>query len=539
MRKNKITILLAALMMQAFSVYALDKGDSLKQANWQNLDPTIDKVMGISTEKAYAELLRGKQSKTVIVAVIDGGVDTTHEDLRSILWVNEKEIPNNGIDDDNNGYIDDNHGWNFIGNGQGENIHHATLELTRLYALYQELYAGMNQDSLLASEADSLKQYKKVITDFEAKKSEADANYQYVTKIASDFVRYDSILRVLTGKENYTEKEIKALKLEKKSLADSARRFITMASKQGINQERIDKYSEYLQNRIDYHYNPDFKAREVIGDDEQQWLTSQYGNNDVMGEEPGHGTMVSGAIAAVRNNNIGVNGIADNVRIMAIRTVPDGDEWDKDVAASIKYAIDNGAEIINMSFGKSYSPQKHFVDSIVKLADAANVLLVHAAGNDNNNIDIEDNFPNRYSSGAELLANNYITVGASAISAKKNNLVAGFSNYGKKQVDLFAPGHDLLLCAPGDKYEVASGTSFAAPVVSGVAALIKSYYPMLTAAQVKEIILKSAVTNDYDVKLPGTTGKKVTIVPFKDLSLTGGVVNVYEALKLAETVSKQ
>jgi len=166
-------------------------------------------------------------------------------------------------------------------------------------------------------------------------------------------------------------------------------------------------------------------------------------------------------------------------------------------------------------------------------------LLVHAAGNRNNNIDVADNFPNRYSPSAELLANNYLTVGASAISAKKNNLVASFSNYGKKQVDLFAPGHDLLLCAPGDTYKVASGTSFAAPVVSGVAALIKSYYPMLSAAQVKEIILKSAVTNDYDVKLPGTTGKKATIVPFKDLSLTGGVVNVYEALKLAETVSKQ
>jgi subtilisin family serine protease len=367
----------------------------------------------------------------------------------------------------------------------------------------------------------------------------AEQSLDSYNKFLSNYKRYDSIVTSLVGKEDYTIEELKKLKVQKKSTNDTACKFMTISIKRGLEKENLKEIEEYLNNRLDYHYNTEFVPREVIGDDEYEWTDDAYGNSDVKGDDPSHGTMVSGVIAGVRNNNIGVNGIADNVKIMAIRTVPDGDEWDKDVARAIKYAIDNDADIINMSFGKSFSPQKEFVDNIVKLADENNVLLIHAAGNDSKNIDIEDNFPNKFSPEEEILANNWLTIGASAISTKKKSFVADFSNYGKSNVDVFAPGNDMVLCAPDSKYEIASGTSFAAPVVSGVAALIKSYYPELTAAEIKDIIVQSAVTKDYKVKLPGTEGKQKEIVQFSTLSATGGLVNVYDALVLAEQKAKK
>lgn len=533
MKENKTNLLLAVLLIFALKLTATSPEDSLKYTNWQNLDPKQDKKMGVSVEKSYQELLAGKESKTIVVAILDGGVDIDHEDLQGTIWVNEGEIAGNGIDDDNNGYIDDVNGWNFIGNSDGENINHATLEMTRLYRLYNEKFADMSEDEIKESGEVDFEEYQRVMSTFEAERGSSEATLASYSALADKYLRYDSLLSAAIGKEDYSADELKKLKVSKKTATDSAKKFISYFNKIGIDHERIDYITGIYQERLDYNFNPEFFSREVIGDDEYVWSTATYGNNDVKGDDPSHGTMVSGVIGAVRNNNMGVNGVADNVKFMCVRTVPNGDEWDKDVASAIKYAIDNGADIINMSFGKSFSPQKEFVDSIVKLADENNVLLVHAAGNDGKNIDTEYNFPNKYAD-SEVLANNWITVGASAYSTKKKGLVASFSNYGKTKVDVFAPGHDMMLCAPDSKYEIASGTSFAAPVLSGVAALLKSYYPSLTAAELKEIILASAVTKDYKVILPGTSGKSKEVVQFSTLSNTGGLVNVYEALKLAE-----
>lgn len=534
----KTNLLLTGLLIIGLNLMAVSPEDSLKYANWQNLDPKIDKKMGVSVEKAYQELLAGKKSETVIVAIIDSGVDIEHEDLQGTIWVNEDEIAGNGIDDDNNGYIDDINGWNFIGNGDGENIDHATLEVTRLYRLYTEKFAEMDEEAIKSSNEVDFSTYQRVMDSYAADIEETEATLDSYNKVAAKYARYDSLLKVALNKESYTSEELKNLKTEKKSVTDSAKKFMTYFNKIGYDLEKINGVVDRVQERLDYNYNPEFYSREVIGDDEYVWSTASYGNNDVEGNDPSHGTMVSGIIGAVRNNNIGVDGISNNVKFMSIRTIPNGDEWDKDVAAAIKYAIDNGADVINMSFGKSFSPQKEFVDSIVKLADENNVLLVHAAGNDGKNIDIEYNFPNRYASNSEVIANNWITVGASAISPKKKDLVASFSNYGITKVDVFAPGHDMLVCSPDNEYDIASGTSFAAPVVSGIAALIKSYYPQLTGADIKEIILASAITKDYKVTLPGTYGKNKEFVKFSSLSNTGGLVNVYEALLLAEEKSK-
>lgn len=538
MMKTRTNLLIASFLMLALNTFAVNPEDSVKYTNWQNLDPQIDKKMGVSVEKSYQELLAGKKSKTVIVAIIDSGVDIYHEDLKGTIWVNEDEIAGNGIDDDNNGYIDDVNGWNFIGNSEGENINHATLEVTRLYRKFNKEFAGMDEEAIKKSGKVDFDEYQRVINRFKADSAEAMGNINIYQNLSKQYIRNDSLIKVALNKEDYTIEELKKLKVDKNTELYGAKRMVSYFKKIGYDGEKIAKISDHYIESLDYNYNAEFFSREVIGDDPYVWSTASYGNNDVKGDDPNHGTMVSGVIGAVRNNGIGVNGIADNVKFMVLRTIPNGDEWDKDVASAILYAIDNGAEIVNMSFGKSFSPQKQFVDSIVKMVDDKNVLLVHAAGNDGKNLDKGHNFPNKFSPDNKVLANNWITVGASAYSTKKKGLVASFSNYGKINVDVFAPGHDMMMCAPESKYDIASGTSFAAPVTAGVAALIKSYYPNLTAADIKEIILASAVTKDYKVTLPGTYGKEAETVKFSTLSQTGGLVNVYQALLLAEEKSK-
>jgi len=283
---------------------------------------------------------------------------------------------------------------------------------------------------------------------------------------------------------------------------------------------------------------PKDKHDEIVGDNVNDINDRFYGNNDVMGQFGFHGTHVSGIIGALRKNGVGMDGVADNVKVMLVKAVPDGDERDKDVALAIRYAVDNGARIINMSFGKSFSPHKDWVDDAIRYADSKGVLLVHAAGNDGNNNDSTDNFPNP-DFADNTHPSNFITVGASS-NGKTGPKIAGFSNYGKKSVDLFAPGVQIYSTVPGgNKYGSASGTSMAAPVVAGVAALVLSYYPELTAKQLKEVLEKSASPlpdGTKNVSKPNTPGVQV---PFADLSITGGLVNAYSALQLAETMTNK
>jgi len=274
--------------------------------------------------------------------------------------------------------------------------------------------------------------------------------------------------------------------------------------------------------------------RSIVGDNPADINDRFYGNNDIMATDATHGTHVSGIIGASRGNGKGMDGIANNVRIMVLRAVPQGDEHDKDVANAIRYAMDNGEKVINMSFGKYFSPQKKWVDDAVRYAQDKGVLIVHAAGNEATNVDEKRHFPTAfYLDGTK--ANNWITVGASGPT--KKNLVAYFSNYGKKDVDVFAPGLEIYSTIPtGDQYKMEQGTSMASPVVAGLAALIMSYYPQLTAAQVKQVIEKSASPMDVSVYKPNEMDEKGEKLSFANLSASGGVINAVEAIKLAEAL---
>ncbi|OQY93598.1 MAG: peptidase S8 [Sphingobacteriales bacterium UTBCD1] len=536
------------IILSAASFFVSHAQTSVKEKvpnGWYLLDEASNGYPGISIDKAY-DFLKSKKikSKTVVVAVIDSGVDTTHEDLKSVLWRNPGEIPGNGIDDDHNGYVDDVYGWNFLGNKDGRNVEEDSYEGARVYHEFKDKWGGKTVDTSKLSNDDK---YQYIMW----KKAEASLQGDNVTngleliflKNAYRAARKsDSIISKALGKDKYTGKDLDTLNSNDPEVKRA--KMVLLPLFQGNdametnNQDFIQEFSDYVSSEVkksEALENPpkDFRG-EIVKDNYSDINDRYYGNNNVMVSPKSalHGTHVTGIIGADRTNGIGINGIADNVKIMMVRAVPDGDEHDKDIALAIRYAVDNGAQVINMSFGKSFSPEKKWVDDAVKYAESKGVLLVHAAGNDAKDVDTTWNFPTPVFLSGGKQADNWITVGASGESLG-DGLVAEFSNYGKKEVDVFAPGKKIYSTVPtGNNYQNLQGTSMASPVVAGVAALILEYFPDLSAQQVKMVIDKSTYKPTGKVKDPGT-GEEVSL---NELSVTGGIVNAYEAVKLASTL---
>lgn len=518
------------------SVSLLVSGKSLAQdgpaENWFNLDAQDNKANGVSTEKAY-EYLKGRESKTVIVAVIDSGTDIEHEDLKDVVWTNSDEIAGNGIDDDNNGYIDDVHGWNFIGGKDGKNVGADTYEVTREYKRLLPKYENKKE----STKADYL-YWVKVRDAYLSDAEKAQTQYAFYDSLRSSILRYNKLMTAYLDVEKLTMEELTKVESDDEVILSATGFMGNLLPKIGDMPmedvaESLDGAVEHFGTQANYAYNLDYNTREIVGDDPSNLQEVGYGNNDVIGTDTDnfHGTHVSGIIAATRGNGIGIDGVADNVQIMAVRAVPDGDERDKDVANAIRYAVDNGAQVINMSFGKAFSPNKSYVDDAIKYAESKNVLLVHAAGNSGENTDVENNYPTK-NLAKKKVASNWIEVGASAWG-EGDKLAASFSNYGKVNVDLFAPGVKIYSTTPDNEYKDAQGTSMASPVTAGVAAMLMSYFPELTAVDVKDIMMKSVRTFDgLMVTKPGTKDEKVD---FTELSASGGIVNAYEAVKLADS----
>lgn len=511
---------------------------------WYLLDSKKDTFNGISINKAY-DFLKGKKSKTTIVAVIDSGVDTTHEDLKNVLWRNPKEIPGNGIDDDGNGYVDDVYGWNFLGGKDGRNLNKTGREASRIYHLYKAKFYNQPIDvqSLSNEEKEQYTLWKKAAALVEVK-PEDQAETMFLEVAYKAVRKNDSLLKSEIQKDEFTAEDVEKFIPQTSQGKQAKHGYLTFIKIFDLDPEEtntsilseLQEVVEEKKKAITEKDIPPVNDREAIVKDNYNNIKDRfYGNNDVMGPSPLHGTHVSGIIAAERGNGKGIDGIADNVKIMTIRAVPDGDEYDKDIALAIKYAVDNGAKVINMSFGKEISPEKKWVDEAVKYAEMKDVLIVHAAGNDGENNDTINNFPNPELTTLHSQASNFITVGASTDPGIKGNYIADFSNYGKATVDIFAPGVKIYSTVPGgNTYKFLQGTSMAAPVVTGVAAIIRSYFPALSARQVKNVIEKSAVTMDSTVKIikPGSKEK----VLLSALCATGGIVNAYNAVKLAATL---
>lgn len=479
---------------------------------WSHLDLVKDTIPGMSVDKAYKELIKGKKGKKVIVGIVDSGVDINHEDLKGVIWTNPKEIAGNGIDDDKNGYIDDIHGWNFLGDAV-----HEQLEMTRI------VKKGPGTP------------------DYERAKSELEKERAELTGIKP---QYDMISQANEGikkhlnKDTYTIEDLKAIKTDNSELIRNK----TIMTQIGgmIGEGFVEKFQEeydHVISSLNYNLNVEFDGRKIVGDNPDDLNDTKYGNNNVIGPEPNeakHGTHVAGIVAQVRGNGLGGDGVTNNAQIMTLRAVPNGDEYDKDIALAIRYAVDNGAKVINGSFGKYFSQHKEWVMDAIKYAESKDVLVVIAAGNESYDLNVTNKYPNDTYDGSPEYAKNVLIIGALSPSYG-SKVIADFSNYGKNNVDIYAPGDEIYATTPLNSYEYLQGTSMATPNVAGVATLIRSYYPKLTAVQVKQIIMESGTPLKNQVVI----GEDKHKANFADASKSGRIVNAYNALLLAAKMSKK
>lgn len=491
-----------------------------EKKDWGHADLLTDTIPGMSVDKAYNEIIKNKKGKTVIVAVLDSGIDLDHEDLDGVLWTNTDERPGNGIDDDKNGYVDDIHGYNFLGESYNEQ-----LEFARMLRL------GIGDAQTQAKAKAKLEQ----------EYNEALQNKQQYEQAVQMVSNAHKAVKKELGKEKYTKEEVVGIEAKTEEMQQNKavlQHFFQFTDDMDEFIGDLEEGVEHFAEQLNYNLNVEFEGRSVVGDNPYDFNDNVYGNGnpDSRFEDESHGTHVAGIIAAERDNGKGIKGVANNVRIMSIRAVPNGDEYDKDIALGIRYAVDNGARIINCSFGKSFSPNAEWVWDAIKYAAAKNVLIVHAAGNDGNDIDLANNpnYPNDHKYTNTEIADNVIEVGALA-PTYGSKMLAVFSNYGSQNVDVFAPGGEIYSTMPNNNYEFQGGTSMAAPAVAGVAALIMSHYPALSAAQVKQVLMQSGLTSKASVILGGDASKSRK---FSEVSRSGKMVNAYNALLLAEQLEK-
>ena len=480
---------------------------------WSHLDLVKDTLPGMSVDKAYKEIIKGRKGQKVIVGIVDSGVDINHEDLKAVIWTNPKEIVGNGIDDDKNGYIDDIHGWNFLGDAV-----HEQLEMTRI-----------------VKKGPGTPDYDKAKADLEEELKGIQPQKQQL-----DFILdADKAMVAYFKKSNFTLEEVKAIPATETALAQPKAIFmqiLSQTSKADFDKE-IEEFKDYVYGQVNYNLNVDFDGRKIVGDNPDDLKDTKYGNNNVVGPEPKeakHGTHVAGIVAQVRGNKKGGDGVTNNAQIMAVRAVPNGDEYDKDIALGIRYAVDNGAKVINGSFGKYFSQHKDWVIDAIKYAESKDVLVVVAAGNESYDLDVTNKYPNDTYDGSAEYAKNVLIIGALS-PAYGSKMVASFSNFGKNNVDIYAPGDKIYATTPLNTYEYLQGTSMASPNVAGVATLIRSYYPSLTAVQVKQIIMESGTPLKNQVII----GEDKHKANFTEVSKSGRIVNAYNALVMAELMSKK
>ena len=526
----------------------LSWSQSTKNWHWKDLEK--DSVHGVSLQKAYQQLASYHLLPSpIIVAVIDGGIDTNQIDLKKILWNNPTEIPNNHIDDDHNGYVDDVHGWNFLGGKDGRNIDKADAEKTRIYHRLKQNFADKTIDTnrLDAVQKKQYATWLEVANEIEFSDDDA-ANLQYMKMAAGAITKIGANIIKEMGDANFTSLQLESFQPIGRIALEAKNAFLRTVTILGIEKETpfteiIKDLNEYIDGKekaANAKDNPPSGLRDqIIKDRYDDFSDRFYGNNDITGPNSKHGTHVAGLVASFPDSSWQVNNLYPPIKLMGIRAVPDGDEFDKDIALSIRYAVDNGAKIINMSFGKSYSPEQIWVDSAIRYAASKDVLIIHSAGNEFYNLDQKSVYPNPYSSQLKDSAKNMLTVAASSDELISESLLTDFSNYGPKVVDVLAPGNKIYSTYPGkDNHGLLSGTSMASPIVSNIAALIRAYFPQLNAEQVKSILIKSVWAPSEKTiaySIPQHDVSKTLL----EIAKAGGIVNAANAIQLAKIEASQ
>ncbi|CAM1341203.1 S8 family serine peptidase [Tenacibaculum amylolyticum] len=500
--------------------------------NWHLKDIETDTLPGISLNRSYATILKNKRGKDIIIAVIDTEVDIHHKDLQNTIWVNESEIPNNGIDDDKNGYIDDVYGWNFLGNKKGENNRFINFEYTRILKQTSKDFKNLTPKDAVLKNEKKLQLHNRAKEAYDKRMQIDSAGKANYDKLYTLYFEAKNKIYPYLKERVFNQKSVDSLKKLKPEGINDFHFFIwSDCLKNNINDALVTKYRDNANERINKMLNLAYNDRSIQGDNENDISDTDYGNNNVSGNIDflEHGTKMAGIIANITKNT--------TIKIMPIAISAYGDENDKDIALAIRYAVDNNAKVINMSFGKEFSTHKKWVDDAIKYAEKNNVLIVSSAGNFGNNLNIESHYyPNDRGEKDSNISDNFLLIGASTYTLNKK-LKAKNSNYGNIDVDLFAPGTNIFTTNTQNRNTFSGGTSSAAAITSGVAALLYAYYPSLNASQIKSILMNSGIAYTIPVSTPEKDDKS-KLTPFNQLSKSGKILNAYNAFIMAEKITK-
>lgn len=570
----KKMFLFLALSLFANMTYAqlLKNGSSndKKQSDldWFNCSFDKDGIYGAEVNKAYDFLKDKKIKKRPVVAIIGTGLDIEHEDLKDAIWKNPKEKKINGKDNDKNGYIDDIHGWNFLGGKDGtvmeKTMEEGDREFIRLfdkgYGKYfydgENFYQMINDKKTKVPAPDNMNEYRYYVNRVlsESRIAGSYGGYQLSYLIRDYGKHFDRMMRAKYPNQELTQKEFGICYDPKAAKRDSLSEVAFMIYIMGFTVSQTDSW-DVVHNAIksgdqitmakeEYEkamqqYGNDGR-KEIVGDNYLDLNDYKYGNNVLLTSDAFAGTMLGGIIAANRENDWGMNGIMDKAELMTLRVkANEGEPYLKDVVLAIRYAVDNHADIIMLPQQATLYPdnQKKWVDEALKYAESKGVLVVVPTREYSVDMAKMEFYPNRWMTGEKELTNLMIVA-----SSDKNGNPSMSSNYGAKEVDLFAPGTDVYSSYTGDTYQKASGAGLAAAATVGVAALIKAYYPELSGSQIRNLLIKSVTSRaDAEVEKGIRVKDRVTqdLFLFGDLCLSKGILNAYNAVIAADKMSNQ
>jgi subtilisin family serine protease len=519
------------LFLYSYSLFAW--GQDARFWHWKDLEK--DGVHGVSLFKAQ-QLLTDLKLKPmpIIIAILDGGIDTAHLQIKPLLWNNPKEIPGNALDDDQNGYIDDVHGWNFLGNAAGQNINKASDEKSRIYHRYKNEFKQDKIDSVSwdAKKKQDFYSWQQAAAEIVFSEDDA-ANLSFIKMARNAVVKMGLILIREIVDTNFTTEQLEAYQPIGKLTADTKISYLRTMQALGIDRMSghhsiVEDLNDYIagkdQSAVSIDTPPEDLRKKITQDQYENFNDQYYGNNNITGPNAKHGTHVAGLAAGIVDTNFTKSNFSNPIQIMGVRVVPDGDEYDKDVALGIRYAVNNGAKVINMSFGKSFSPEQAWVDSAIRYAASKDVLIIHSAGNESYDLNNKSVYPSPYSNVFKDKASNMITVGASSDPVIAESILTDFSNYGNKIVDVLSPGNKIFSSLPNQAFGFLNGTSMSAPILSHIAALVRAYFPKLSATEVKAILLQSNwKPNDSNALFPiPQTDQSIKLT---DISAEGGIIN--------------
>lgn len=527
------------LLMYTCSLFAW--GQDTQFWHWKDL--AKDGVHGVSLTEAHQKLTALKLTATpIVIAVLDGGIDTSHPQIKPFLWKNAKEIPGNQLDDDKNGYVDDYYGWNFLGNAHGVNINKAAAEKSRVYHRYKKEF---NQAALDSSQWNQEKKktyltWKQAAAEMLFSEEEA-ANLSFIKMAKNAVLKMGAVLIKEIEDTNFTAEQLEPFQPMGKIAADTKISYLRTLQALGIDKSMgystiLNDLNDYIagkeQSSLALENEPEDLRKTIIQDQYENFKDQFYGNMDIMGPNARHGTHVAGL--AIGITDTAATSFKTPIRIMGLRVVPDGDEYDKDIALGIRYAVNNGAKVINMSFGKSFSPEQAWVDSAIRYALSKDVLIIHSAGNESYDLNIKTVYPSPYSPLFKDKAANMLTVGASSDPLIGESLLTDFSNYGNQVVDLLSPGYKIYSSLPSPRFGFQNGTSMSAPIVSHIAGLVRAYFPKLTAVEVKNILLQSCwKPNDPNSQF--AIPQKEQTSTLSNIAAEGGIINAVLSIQNAAT----